>query len=109
MHASLPTSAWTDRRLRPRIYVTISVTVRQRFWSGQRAELLDISTGGCRVRDVAVRPNDLVWVTMPGLSSLDGRVTWVRGWESGIEFTNPLHPAVVDHLVRDAKGPPPSV
>ncbi|HET9336920.1 MAG TPA: PilZ domain-containing protein [Sphingomicrobium sp.] len=62
-----------------------------------RVNISDLSPQGCRVElPVRVAPDDLTWITFPGLEAIQGRVCWVDEWTAGIEFTNPLHPAVFD-------------
>lgn len=94
-----------DRRMCPREYVTIAVTVRERFWAGQNAELINMSTGGCRISGIALKPGDLVWVKIETLASLEARVVWAVAWEAGLNFRQPLHPAVFDHLVKTTRKP----
>jgi hypothetical protein len=43
-----------------------------------------------------------VWLRLPGLESLHARVVWMRGHLLGGEFVRPLHPAVLDMIVRNA-------
>jgi hypothetical protein len=64
-----------------------------------RVNILDFSPKGCRMEvPVKVDPDDLVWISLPGIESIQGKVAWVREWEAGIEFANPLYPSVFDML-----------
>ena len=64
-------------------------------------EILDISREGCRVEvPVKVRPEDVIWISFPGLETLQGKVCWVKEWAAGVEFENPLHPGVFDLLQK---------
>ena len=44
-----------------------------------------------------------VWLKLPGLESLHAQVVWMRGHLLGCEFARPLHPAVLDMVVRNAR------
>ena len=62
-----------------------------------RVNILDISPQGCRVEvPVRVKPEDMIWITFPGLEALQGKVCWIDEWIAGVEFDRPLHPAVFD-------------
>ena len=66
-----------------------------------RVLLLDFSTLGCRIEaPVKVSLDDLLWISLPGLDSIQGYVCWVDGWVAGIEFERPLYPSVFE-AVRD--------
>ena len=70
----------------------------ERRW---RVNITDISPEGCRV-DLPVRvvTDDLIWISLPGLESIQGKVRWVEEWVAGIEFLNPLHPAVFEMVEK---------
>ena len=62
--------------------------------------VVDISTAGCRVE---VRPapfqGSTVWLKLPGLEAWCGQVAWVGKDCVGLEFSQPLHSAVVDRFL----------
>lgn len=63
--------------------------------------VLDLSPSGARLRAVSpLRTGHSVWLKLPGLEAKETRVVWTRGFESGCEFLQPLHPAVFDSLVQ---------
>lgn len=63
----------------------------------------DLSTGGCGIEhDFHVEEGVRVWVRLPGLENLPARVAWVDGRRAGLAFDNPLHAAVVEHIVGTA-------
>jgi hypothetical protein len=49
-----------------------------------------------------LEPDTDIWLRLPGLESLHARVVWQRGHLVGGEFVRPLHPAVLDMIVRNA-------
>jgi hypothetical protein len=62
-----------------------------------RVNIHDISPQGCRVElPVRVAPDDKIWISLPGLEALQGRICWVEEWVAGVQFDKPLHPAVFD-------------
>ena len=64
-------------------------------------EILDLSPEGCRVEvPVRVSTDDTIWISFPELETLQGKVCWVKEWTAGVEFQNPLHPAVFDMLQK---------
>ena len=66
-----------------------------------RVNVLDISREGCRLElPVRVKIDDMIWVTVPGLEAIQGKVCRVKEWVAGIEFTRPLYPAVFDMIER---------
>lgn len=61
--------------------------------------ILDFSAEGCRLEaPVKVTPGDPVWISLPGLKSIQGTARWVEDWTIGVEFDRPLYPAVFDHV-----------
>ena len=66
----------------------------ERRW---RVNILDFSPQGCRVElPVRVASEDTIWISLPGVEALQGRICWVKDWVAGVEFDRPMHPAVFD-------------
>lgn len=60
-----------------------------------RVNILDFSPEGCRVElPVRVLVDDMIWISLPGIEALQGRICWVKEWIAGVEFERPMHPAV---------------
>ena len=52
---------------------------------------------GCKAELVERRAlGEHVWVRFEGLDALEAIVCWVRGFELGLEFENPIHPAAFE-------------
>ena len=49
---------------------------------------------------VSVVSGDRIWISLPGIESIQAEVCWVKEWIVGVEFARPLYPAVFE-LVRD--------
>ena len=66
-----------------------------------RVNVLDFSREGCRIElPERVLPNEIIWISLPGLETLQARVAWVREWTAGVEFIRPLYPSVFE-MMRD--------
>ena len=66
-----------------------------------RVNILDFSPEGCRMElPVNVEPGDTIWISLPGLESIQAEVCWVKEWTVGVEFGRPLYPSVFE-LVRE--------
>ena len=90
-----------DPRRSERVSLRADIEFRRTGEHRWRVNILDFSPTGCRVDlPVRVATEDTVWISLPGIETIAGTVCWVKEWEAGIEFANPLHPAVFD-MVRD--------
>ena len=76
------------------------VALRRASQLNYRVRAYDLSQHGCRLEFVE-RPelDELVWVKFEGLNAIEGLVSWIDGFLVGIEFAQPIHPAVFDALV----------
>ena len=79
--------------------------MRRRGTRGFRVDVSDISLDGCRAQFVE-RPglNEMVSIRFDGLEAMPAVVCWVRGFDVGLEFDRPIHPAVFEMLVARLKG-----
>lgn len=84
-----------------RVAITAEVTLRRSARSGYRVKIIDVSVHGCRAEFVD-RPklDELVWIKFDDLQSIGATVCWVRGFEVGLEFERPIHPAVLEMIVQ---------
>jgi len=62
----------------------------------------DISEFGCRFHDLVGRlvPGDALTIRIGDFGPIDASVKWNDRRIIGIEFRQPLHPAVLDHINR---------
>lgn len=106
------------REQRPRRHgrrrLRVDASLRDGNGAARAGALTDLSQTGCRMEvDDAELDDDQLVIVRPGaLGGVSGRVRWTRGNAAGVEFTDPLHPAMVDHVSgeRELEGhaPPPS-
>lgn len=87
-----------------RIGLSAEVALRRSGHGSFRVKIVDISPQGCKAEFVE-RPklDELVWIKFDGLQSLEAMVCWTRGFEVGLEFERPIHPAVFEMLVERLK------
>jgi hypothetical protein len=91
----------SDPRRAERVPLRADIEFRRTGEHRWRVNILDFSPAGCRVElPVRVKPDDLIWISLPGLESIHGTVCWVKEWEAGVEFASPLHLAVFE-MVRE--------
>jgi hypothetical protein len=99
----LSTEPGFEGRKAERAEVCLGAGLRQRGASGVTIQILDLSTHGFRAAThLELQTGTDVWLKLPGLESLHGHVVWMRGHLLGCEFARPLHPAVLQMVVRNA-------
>ena len=91
-----------NSRVSKRIQTEIGAGLRQRGASGVSVEVTDLSTHGFRASThlELVKGAD-VWLRLPGLEPYHARVAWAKGNYIGCAFERPLHPAVLDMILRN--------
>jgi hypothetical protein len=100
----LSIDAGHDGRRAARKDVVLGAGLRQRGAHAVTVQIMDLSTHGFRAAThLELEPGADVWLKMPGLESMHARVAWMRGHLMGCEFVRPLHPAVLDMVVRAAQ------
>ncbi|ETI65046.1 pilus assembly protein PilZ [Sphingobium sp. C100] len=89
------------RRNAERRHVQIGVKVRRPGETWFSSHVADLSITGFRLQSfMKLRPGDDLWIMLPGFEGRRARVLWTRAHESGCAFERPLHPAILDHVVR---------
>lgn len=77
-------------------------TVRSSSLGQVGGHVIDISENGCKLElDVdRMLAEQRLMIKLPSLETLSGVVRWVNGRIVGVEFSRPLHSAVVEHLSK---------
>ena len=89
------------QRKSDRIAVNVGAGLRQRGASGVSVRVLDLSPHGFRAAThLELCDGTDVWLRLPGLEPLHAKVAWTEGHFIGCAFERPLHPAVVEMIVR---------
>ena len=65
-------------------------------------DMIDISTGGCKIRgtDGFASVGDRVTMKIANMHAPVGHVAWVEGRLAGVAFEGQIHEAVLDHLIN---------
>jgi hypothetical protein len=97
-----------DRRWVTRNTLHLAAEFRQRGKRRLHVTVLDFSAQGCRIAtEAGLKPGNYSWITFPTLESWYSRVAWCRDGLAGLDFAQPLHPAVARMLLSRAKAATP--
>ena len=85
---------------------TIRLNVRVTAWLREQGssfkfdvEVIDLSATGFRFQTMSrLQVGQHVFITIPGVSSLEAEIAWSEHFVHGAAFENPLHTAVFDHI-----------
>ena len=92
-------------RASERVAIEIGAGLRQRGASGVSVLVMDLSTHGFRASThLELAHGTDVWLRLPGLEACHATVVWSKGQYIGCAFERPLHPAVLEMIVRKSKG-----
>lgn len=97
-----------DRKIRTaeRAYVQMSVKVRRPGETWFSSRIADVSVSGFRLQSfMKLTPGSELWIMLPGFEGRRASVLWTRAHESGCAFERPLHPAVLDHVIKLSEAP----
>lgn len=88
-----------------RVSLELGAGLRQRGGTGVAIQIMDLSVDGFRASThlQLVKGND-VWLRLPGLEPYQAKVMWAKGNFIGCAFERPLHPAVLEMIVKKS-GP----
>ncbi|MDI1297127.1 MAG: PilZ domain-containing protein [bacterium] len=92
-----------DRKTRAaeRRHVLIGVKVRRPGETWFTSRITDVSVTGFRLQSfMKLSIGSDLWVMLPGFEGRRAHVLWTRAHESGCAFERPLHPAILDHIVK---------
>jgi hypothetical protein len=88
-----------------RVPVELGAGLRQRGASGVSIQVMDLSVSGFRAAThLELSEGADVWLRLPGLEPYHAKVMWTKGHYIGCLFERPLHPAVLDMIVRKSKA-----
>ena len=94
------------RRRSERVALAAEVSLRRHGQSSYRVQIFDASLHGCRIEFVErPRLDEQLWVKFDGLQPLEAEVCWIEGFNAGVNFVQPIHPAVFDRLVAGLQRP----
>jgi PilZ domain len=88
-----------DTRRSTRARIAARARFREVGANPYEVEIDDLSASGFRmISYTRPRTGTRIWVTLPGLQSLEAVVRRSEGNNHGCEFIVPLHPSVAQHL-----------
>jgi hypothetical protein len=88
-------------RAAERRHVLIGVKVRRPGEPWFTSRIADVSISGFRLQSfMKLSAGSELWVMLPGFEGRRAKVLWARGPEAGCAFERPLHPAILDHIVK---------
>lgn len=89
------------RRRSPRTPVELMGGMRQSFAAAVSVRILDLSLHGFRVEThLRLEKGQNLWMRLPGLEPRHAKVAWVGHQVYGCLFTEPLHQAVLEAIVK---------
>lgn len=90
-----------DARLVERRLVVVPVKVRRPGETWFRSHVTDLSVTGFRLQSfMKLMAGDSLWIMLRGFEGRRAEVLWSHGHEAGCQFDRPLHPAILDHIVK---------
>lgn len=93
-----PMSAWVQRGS-GRLPVSFESQFGRDGLDRALCRVTDISPRGARLQTYsALRPDTLIWLSLPGLGHHVARVAWADDFSAGIEFRTPLSEALFEAL-----------
>lgn len=64
-------------------------------------KILDISVSGVRLQAAhSLRQGEAFWLKLPLIESREVKVAWANQFVVGCEFAQPLHPSVLENIIR---------
>jgi len=88
-----------------RVTLDMGAGLRQRGGTGVAIQIMDLSVDGFRASThLNLAKGTDVWLRLPGLEPYQARVMWAKGNFIGCAFERPLHPAVLDMIVKKTAG-----
>jgi hypothetical protein len=92
-----------NQRRAPRVGTRLKADVRRSGTVRVQATVTDMSVTGFRLEsDERLPLGAPIWVRIGQLSPLEAKVVWRDGYLAGCAFNSPLHPSVLEHIVRSA-------
>ena len=101
IRGEIATKPASNGRKAERAHCEIGAGIRQRGASAVGAHIIDLSTHGFRASthlDLQIGAD--VWLKLPGLEAMHAKVAWTNSHFIGCSFERPLHPAVLQMIVR---------
>jgi hypothetical protein len=96
----------TARASRPIDSGSVQMNLPARVREGTRRWSIDVTSLTARTVEfdcfAALRLGTLLWIVLPGLEGWPARIVGIDGYRFTCEFTQPLHPAVLERILAQA-------
>ncbi|MDQ4088629.1 MAG: PilZ domain-containing protein [Pseudomonadota bacterium] len=87
---------------------SVQLSLPARVREGTRRWTIDVTSLSARTVEfdcyAALRLGTLLWIVLPGLEGWPARIVAIEGYRFTCEFTQPLHPAVLERILAIARG-----
>jgi len=87
---------------------SLQMNLPARVREGTRRWSIDVTSLTARTVEfdcfAALRLGTLLWIVLPGLEGWPARIVAIDGYRFTCEFTQPLHPAVLERILAQAKA-----
>ena len=88
-----------EKRGEPRYAVVVTGKLRNASGTSEAIQITNLSVGGCRLMSrKRMGEGDFLTLRIGPVGTLDAKVAWREDDLHGIQFEQPLHQAVLDHL-----------
>lgn len=105
-HAPPPDPANPADMAAPNDGGSLQISLPARVREGTRRWAIDVTTLTSRSVEfdsfVPLRQGTLLWIVLPGLEGWPARIVGIDGYRFTCEFTQPLHPAVLERILAAA-------
>ena len=99
------TKAAATGRKAERVPFDAEIELRRTRGLKYRVNVRDFSPEGCSINLVdRVELDEIIWIKLPGLASLEADVCWTKDFVAGVKFTTPLHPSVFAMITDPPKA-----
>ena len=90
-----------DLRREQRYSISVSGRYRRGTGVGYNVAIRNLSEYGCQFSDLVGRivVGDAITIRIADIGPLDAKVKWTVERIVGIEFYEPLHPSVLEHII----------
>ncbi|MEQ1510810.1 MAG: PilZ domain-containing protein [Sphingopyxis sp.] len=94
-----------DRREKDRAIVAIKADLRRVGRISFKILVTDLSRTGCRADTLSkINAEERIWITLPGFTSIEAVIRWVKPGQFGAQWNAPLHESVFDHIRKRYPG-----
>ncbi len=93
--------AVVNRRQAPRAPVSLDAKLGRGGLDRTLCRIVDLSLQGARVRSYsALRKDQVIWLTLPGIGQVAATVKWADDYEAGCLFREPIAEHVLEMLLE---------